>query len=70
MKLKKMGKYYEQDEKLAVAPTSSPGPDGKLDITITGTDTFEEQRPVNYYLNNAFNAKPVVAYKVTNTVAP
>ena len=58
---KKMGEYYDLDDKL-VRRTEG---DGTLNVTITlpGVGASPEVHSnVNYYKNDAFASKPVVAY--------
>ena len=58
---RKMGEYYSKDAALVEHSGTST-----LTVTLTGTGVSEE-RLVKYDLNNAFNTKPVVAYKVNIT---
>ena len=62
---KQMGKYYESDAKLA---TQNGTADGTLTaVTLTGEvkdreKAFETHLSVDYFLNDAFSSKPVIAY--------
>lgn len=58
---KKMGVYYSKDAALVEHSGTST-----LTVTLTGTGVSEE-RSVKYDLNDAFNTKPVVSYKVAPT---